>query len=106
MSLTATAVPPPAAVSYTHLDVYKRQALFNLFLDGIVRIWLISVNGGIRVVGKMLKTLMSADDQILLTTNEDDMQRMLHSVNNIVKELNTEISEKKYMAFKKHFLPV
>ena len=38
---------------------------------------------------------MFADDQILLATNEDDLQRMLHSLNNTAKEFNVEISDKK-----------
>ena len=35
-------------------------------------------------------TLMLADDQILLATNKDDLQRVLHSLNKIAKEFNIE----------------
>lgn len=35
---------------------------------------------------------MFADDQILLATNEDDLQRI--SLNNTAKEFNMEISDK------------
>ena len=41
-------------------------ALFNLFLDEIVWIWLTSVNGGIRIALQMLKNLMFTDDQIII----------------------------------------
>ena len=65
------------------IQVIKSMYLFNPFLDGIVRVWLNSVNGRIRVVGKILKTLVFADNQILLATYEDDLQRMLYSLNNM-----------------------
>lgn len=39
--------------------------------------------------------VMFADNQILLATNEDGLQRMVHSLNNTAKEFKVEISDKK-----------
>ena len=50
---------------------------------------------------KCLRSLMFSDDQILLVTNEDNLERMLHSLSNIVKQFKMEILiKKKYMVFK------
>ena len=43
----------------------------------------------------MLNTLLFIDDQISLATTEDDLQRMLHSLNNTANEFNMETSDKK-----------
>ena len=53
---------------------------FNLFLDKIVWVWPNSVDRGIRDASKMVKSLMFGDNKILLSTTEDDLQRMLHSL--------------------------
>ena len=64
--------------------LYQHLYLTCLWIK-MVRVWLNSVKGEIRVAGKIIKTLIFVDDWILLARNEGDLQRMLHSLNNITK---------------------
>ena len=50
--------PDRRTVSYTHLDVYKRQLLASAGLDKLVKLWSVAD-------GKLLATLRAHTDRIL-----------------------------------------
>ena len=77
-------------------------ALFNIYLDDMMRSWKQQVTGGIHLGSLILKTMAFADDQILLAKSENELQRMTHKLNILAKTYNFEISKEKtkVMAFR------
>lgn len=75
--------------------------LFNLYIDDAIRLWKNMIKGGIRIDGKILNTLLYADDQILIAKSEDELQMFTHKLNIVMKGFNMQISEQKtkVMAF-------
>ena len=54
------------SVSYTHLDVYKRQ-LFNIYIDDLVKKWQHLVNPGIKLSrDRCLNVLLFADNLLVI----------------------------------------
>jgi len=44
---------------------------------------------------KFIKTFMFADDQVIISDNEDTLQRALHELNKIILDYNFQISIQK-----------
>jgi hypothetical protein len=72
------------------------QILFNIYLDDAVRHWqsqlkILHISDNLKKE-KFIKTFMFADDQVIISDNEDTLQRALHELNKIILYYNFEIS--------------
>jgi hypothetical protein len=72
--------------------------LFNIYLDDAVRHWqsqlkILHISNKLNKE-KFIKTFMYADDQVIISDNEDTLQRALHELNKIILDYNFEISTK------------
>ncbi len=79
--------------------------LFNIYLDDAIRIWkqkmkFLNFTDNFNNK-KFIMTLLFADDQVMISDNEDTLQRALYELQMIIKEYNLEISiqKTKSMAF-------
>jgi len=59
--------------------------LFNIYLDDAVRHWqsqlkILHISDNLKKE-KFIKTFMFADDQVIISDNEDTLQRALHELN-------------------------
>jgi hypothetical protein len=70
--------------------------LFILHLDKIIKEWKSLKPPGIKIdAHTTLSTVIFADDQVLIAESENDLQRAVFQLQNILKNYNTEISEGK-----------
>jgi hypothetical protein len=70
--------------------------LFNIYLDDAVMRWqsqlkTLHMSDNFKKE-KFIKTFMFADDQVIISDNEDTLQRALHELNKIILDYNFEIS--------------
>lgn len=73
--------------------------LFNIYLDDAIRIWkqkmkFLNFTDNFNNK-KFIMTLLFADDQVMISDNEDTLQRALYELQMIIKEYNLEISVQK-----------
>jgi hypothetical protein len=76
--------------------------LFNICMNEIIIQWNKIYNKGIRIQNNTkLNTLLYADDQIIISNSEDNLQRGVYMLNNILKDFKMKIScsKSKTMAF-------
>lgn len=67
--------------------------LFDIYMNKILEEWKSLEPRGIYLgKNKEIKTILFADDQVLMTSNEDDLQYNVMKLNSILKEYNMEIS--------------
>jgi hypothetical protein len=60
--------------------------LFNIYLDEIITKWQKEDITGIKLSKKQqLSTLLFADDQVIIADREDNLQRVAHKLNQIIK---------------------
>ena len=69
--------------------------LFNLYLDEVIRIWLKKLKTSKYFKELIFNTLLFADDQFIISDTEDNLQKAVYLLNNILKEYNLEIATKK-----------
>ena len=70
--------------------------LFDIYINKILEEWKSTEPRGIYLGrNKEIKTILFADDQVLLTSNEDDLQYNVTKLNNVLKGYNMEISGSK-----------
>ena len=71
-------------------------------MDDVISKWQIKLEKHFKIKNKFLDTILFADDQVLLTSSEDDLQNALFKLNNICKEysLNISTNKTKVLAFK------
>jgi transcription initiation factor TFIIIB Brf1 subunit/transcription initiation factor TFIIB len=78
--------------------------LFNIYLDEIITKWQKEEITGIPLSkNKQLLTLLFADDQVIISNTEDNLQKAVHKLNQIITEYDLSISVQKTnsMAFKR-----
>jgi hypothetical protein len=72
--------------------------LFNLYLDDAIRQWQSQLKT-LYIPNNLKKekflTFMFADDQVIISDNEETFQRALHELNKIILDYNSEISVQK-----------
>ena len=69
--------------------------LFNLYLDEVIRIWLKKLKTNEYFKELIFNTLLFADDQLIISDTEDNLQRAVYLLYNISKEDNLEIATEK-----------
>src|SRR6218665_1169241 len=74
--------------------------LFNLYIEELVREALQNSEEGVKVGGKLIKALRFADDQAMVAGKEDDLQRMMDSLNKTTTEYGMKINTKKTKVMK------
>jgi transcription initiation factor TFIIIB Brf1 subunit/transcription initiation factor TFIIB len=79
------------------------HTLFNIYLDALITKWQKQGITGIKLSkNRQLSTLLLADDQVILADTEDNLQKAVHKLNQIITEhgLTTSVQKTKSMAFK------
>jgi hypothetical protein len=72
--------------------------LFNIYLNEIQEIWETEEIKGIPILrNKCLNTRLSADDQVIISYSEDELQKRTHKLNKYGMKISTE--KTKPMAF-------
>jgi hypothetical protein len=77
--------------------------LFIIYINKIIQKWKVTRHGNIPINRNAnINTMLFADDQILLTKSEDDLQYSVHNLNKIASEFSMEINVEKtsVMAFR------
>jgi len=74
-------------------------ALFNLYLDDVIRIWLQKLKTRKYFKELIFNTLLFADDQFIISDTEDNLQKAVYLLYNISKEYNLEIATKETKVF-------
>jgi len=77
--------------------------LFNIYLDEIITKWQNQDITGIKLSkNQQLSKLLFADDQVIIADTEDNLQKAVHKLNQIITEYGLTISAQKTksMAFK------
>ena len=74
-------------------------SLFNLYIDEIVTRWQMDLKKHFKIGNTSLDTLLFADDQVLISSSENDAQRALFNLSNISRNFNLNISTKKKQKF-------
>jgi hypothetical protein len=70
--------------------------LFILYQDKIIKEWKSLKPPGIKIdAHTTLSTAIFADNQVLIAESEDDIERAVFQLQNILKNYNVEISEEK-----------
>jgi hypothetical protein len=59
--------------------------LFSLYTDDIIRRWQIELKDKFCINNIEINTLLFADDQVILSNSEDNLQRVIHRLNVIRK---------------------
>lgn len=72
-------------------------ALFSIYIDDVIRQWQEQLN----INDMALNTILFADDQVILSNTEDELQTAIYKLNEIADNYKLRISEKKtkVMAF-------
>lgn len=76
--------------------------LFNIYIDDIINSWSESNNSGLQITrNKKISTILFADDQLIISDSEDNLQISCYKLNNILKDYGLTISteKSKVMAF-------
>jgi hypothetical protein len=73
--------------------------LFNLYLDGVIRIWLQKLKLSKYFKELIFSTLLFADDQLINADTEDYLQRAVYLLYSISKEYTLEIAASKTKVF-------
>ena len=73
--------------------------LFNLYLDEAIRIWLQKLKTSKYFKELIFNTLLFADDQIIISDTEDNLQKAVYLIHSISKEYNLEIAKKRRKYF-------
>ena len=64
-------------VSYTHLDVYKRQ-LQHCLISILTTEWKLQMDPGIKINNRTyMYTMLFVDDQVIVQNNECELQRSM-----------------------------
>jgi len=82
-------------------------ALFNIYIDDLLRNWKNNADAGILLKRNYLNTLLFADDQVVIRDSEDKLQKSVYILNQMSKDYTLKIStdKTKIMAFKgKHLV--
>jgi len=69
--------------------------LFNLYLDEVIRKWLKKLKTSNYFKELIFNTLLFADDQFITSDTENNLQRAVYSLYNILEEYNLEIATKR-----------
>ena len=85
-----------------HINKGARQGcgfspvLFNIYINKIIQEFKIAIKKGIQLNNKkLIKTILYADDQILMATSEDDLQTVTYHLNLIARKYKMTISSTK-----------
>jgi hypothetical protein len=71
----------------------------NLYLDEVIRIWLLKLKLSKNFKELIFNTLLFADDQLIIADTEDNLQRAVYLLCSIFKEYNLEIATSKMKVF-------
>jgi hypothetical protein len=63
-------------------DCPLSPVLFNIYIDKVITEWQHMIKQNV-VMNLILNTILFADDQVIVTSTEDDMQRALYALNNV-----------------------
>lgn len=76
-------------------------ALFSIYIDDVVKQWQKQLSNNFKINDKALNTILFADDQVILSNTEDDLQIAIFKLTQIANEYDMRISEQKtkVMAF-------
>lgn len=77
-------------------------SLFNVYIDDAIFHWQTNLDSHFKIQEQILDTLLFADDQVLISSSENDLQKATFQLSNILKNYNLNISTKKtkVLAFK------
>lgn len=75
--------------------------LFNIYIDAAVLEWQEQLSRSFTIGNVVLNTILFADDQVILSTSEEELQRATYKLQQIFRNYNLEIStqKSKVMAF-------
>lgn len=73
-------------------------ALFSIYIDNVIRQWQEQLNTHFKIDDEVLNTILFADDQVIFSNTEDELQVAAHKLNELASEYNMSISEKKTKA--------
>jgi len=82
---------------------FLSPTLFNIYLDEIITKWQNQDITGIRLpINQQLSALLFADDQVIIADTEDNLQKAVHKLNQIITKycLTISVQKTKLMAFK------
>ena len=66
--------------------------LFNLYINQLIREWKSTIITGFKICNnKILKTMLYADDQMILAKTEDELQIAANTLNKIAQKYNMKI---------------
>jgi hypothetical protein len=70
--------------------------LFNIYINKAIKEWKQTTQSGIQLrSGKMIQTILYADDQVIKAESEDELQISVKELNKIVKKYDMKISTTK-----------
>jgi len=73
--------------------------LFNLYLDEVIRTWLMKLKTSTYFKELIFNTLLFADDQFIVSDTEDNLQQAVYLLHRVSTEYNLEIATKKMKVF-------
>ena len=62
--------------------------LFNIYIDAAVEEWQKQLRNNFKIGNTILDTILFADDQVILSTSEDELQRAIYKLQETVKHYN------------------
>jgi hypothetical protein len=70
--------------------------LFNIYINKAIKEWKQTTQSGIQLgSGKMIQTILYADDQVIIAESVDELQIAVNKLNRIVKKYDMKISASK-----------
>jgi hypothetical protein len=73
--------------------------LFNLYINRVIQEWKQTTQNGIQVTsGKVIQTILYADDQVIIATPENELQMAVNKLHKIAKKYDMKISTSKTKA--------
>jgi NAD(P)H-hydrate repair Nnr-like enzyme with NAD(P)H-hydrate dehydratase domain len=71
------------------------SVLFNIYIDRVITDWLQVMKQSILAKDITLNTVLFMDDQVIMTSTEDEVQRVVYAWNNIAIKCNLKIAANK-----------
>jgi hypothetical protein len=73
--------------------------LFNIYINRVIQEWKQTTQNGIQVTsGKVIQTILYADDQVIIAKSENELQMVVNKLHKIAKKYDMKISTSKTKA--------
>jgi hypothetical protein len=69
--------------------------LFNISIDKVIKEWQHKIKQNVMIKNLILNTILFADDQVIVTSTEDDVQRAGNALNSVAMKYNLKIAVNK-----------